>query len=151
MHISELNNDIFYYITTFIDYHSVFNFLNTSKYLKKKKNYLLYFYKKKALILINFFKKNYINFYDLKNNNNKGLLINLNNVLSFPERYINNIIQCISWYQHDLTYLPKGYIIEGYILNYPYNTWVIHDLSSKKIHPLIDPFIFPKSIRIIKY
>ena len=74
MSIFNLNIDIFYYITTFIDYFSIVNFLNTSKYFKNKKDLLLHFYKKKCLILINSFRKHYINFYDLKETNQSGLL-----------------------------------------------------------------------------
>lgn len=150
MSILNLNYDIFYYITTFIDYFSIISLLNTSKYFYNKKEYLLIFYKKKSLILINLFKKYYINFHDLKETNQSGLLINLNNIIAHPENYVNKIIQCISWHQHDQTYLPKGYIIEGYLIKYSHDTWVIYDISSKKFHPLSDPFIFPKSIRLIK-
>ena len=69
-------------------------------------------------------------------------------MLNNPQKYVFKKIQFISWFQYNFSYFEPGNIIEGYIkcIN---DAWVITDISTKRIHPLIDPFIFPKSIRVI--
>lgn len=146
MSIIILPDDIFYLISNYIDYFSIAKFKITCKRTLLIKDH---YYYKKANIIKKFFNK-YIfqKFADLKSKNRKGHLINLNTILNNPQKYVNIKIQCISWFQYNFSYLPKGYIVEGYIhcLN---DAWIISDIDSNKIHPLIDPFIFPKSIRML--
>lgn len=144
MSILYLPNDIFYHIFLYLDYFSYENMIIT---LKIKLNFL--YYKKKCNLINNFFyKKFFAKFSDLKFMSRKGHLVNLDSVLNNPQKYVFKKIQFISWFQYNFSYFEPGNIIEGYIkcIN---DAWVITDISTKRIHPLIDPFIFPKSIRVI--
>lgn len=141
--------DIINEISIYLDYFTYSKLQLTCKYLYFS-NSNKFFIKKADFIKLYFKKMYYNNFYDLNCLRRKGILINLCNILNYPKKYLNDKIQCISWYQHNHSYLPIGYIVEGYLLENPINTWVILDINSKKYHPLSDPFIFPKSIRIIK-
>ena len=145
MNIKNMPKDIYYNIFLFLDYIS---FSNLIYCIKEDTNFFIFF-KKKANILNNFFyKKFFTNFSDLKSISRKGHLINLVCVLNNPQRYIFDKIQCISWFQYNFSYFEPGYIIEGYI-HCVNGVWIITDSVTKRIHPLIKPFIFPKSIRII--
>ena len=144
MSIKLIPFDIFSHLSLYLDY---FSYLNLSIVIREKLDFLRY--KKKGNIINNFFyKKFFTNFSDLKLMSRKGHLVNLDSVLNNPQRYIFEKIQCISWYQYNFSYFEPGYIIEGYIhcIN---GAWVISDIVTERIHPLINPFIFPKSIRII--
>lgn len=147
--IINLPDDIFYVISKNIDYFSYINLQNTCKSFTRFK---MHFFNKKANIIINFFKnKFYYNFKDLKNMNRSGHLINLDTILQHPEKYKNEIIQCISWFQYNHTYIEASNIIEGFVYKHlPTDAWVIYDIETTKLHPFINPFIFPRSIRIIK-
>lgn len=144
MSIKLIPQDIFYYTSFYLDY---FSYLNLSKALNMDLIFL--FYKKKANIINNFFyKKFFTNFSDLKNKARNGHLINLDSILNNPQRYFYEKIQCISWFQYNMSYFEPGYIMEGYIhcIN---GAWILSDIDTNRIHPLINPFIFPKSIRLI--
>ena len=146
MLITFLPDDIFYLISHYLDYFSYQNLKLTSNLLYRLNN--IYFSRKIKLIKDFFNQSLYKNFSDLKYLNRKGLLINLYSVINNPLKYSSYKIQCISWFQYNFSYLPKGYIVEGYIKCID-DAWLIHDIASNKIHPLTDPFIFPKSMRIV--
>ena len=144
MYIKLIPNDILIHFSLYLDY---FSYLNLSIAMKMKFNFLNY--KKKGNVINNFFYKKFFTKYsDLKVMARKGHLVNLDSILNNPQRYIFEKIQCISWFQYNFSYFEPGYIIEGYVhcIN---GAWVISDIDTERIHPLISPFIFPKSIRII--
>jgi len=147
--ITYLPNDIYYILSKNLDY---FSYLNLKLSSKKLDNINFLFFKRKAIIINNFFiKKFYSKFDDLKQKNRNGFLINLENILKNPNKYSGSLIQCISWFQYNFQYIEAGNIIEGFIFkDEPTDAWVIRDIYSNRIHPFLDPFIFPKSIRVIK-
>ena len=109
-----------------------------------------YYYVYKSNIIKNFFKKYiYDKYHDLKFSR-QGRLCNIYSILNNPKKYKNFRIQFISKFQYNLNYIERGTIIEGYIYkNRLNNAWLIYDKKLKKSHPLLLPFIFRKSIRII--
>lgn len=145
--IKLLPNDIIYLLSFYLDYYSYLKIINLLK--ESDYNFLL-FYKRKANIINTFFyKKFYSNFCDFKLKGRKGHLILLDSILNNPKKYINEKIQCISYFQYNFSYFEPGYIIEGNIhcIN---GAWILLDIDTNRIHPLINPFIFPKSIRLLK-
>lgn len=146
MSIIFLPDDIFYLISKYLDYFSFQSLKKTCIAISSIKDF--YFFKKIKIVKYFFNKYIYQNYSDLKQINRNGHLINLESIVNNPSRYLNKKIQCISWFQYNFSYLPKGYIVEGFIhcIN---DAWIIKDIESNRFHPLIDPFIFPKSIRLI--
>ena len=139
-------DDILNNILNYLDY---FSFLSLKKICYESYKINNNYYITKIRPILNFIYKNkYEKFYDLKHLKRKGYLINLKLILNNPFKYLNKRIQCISWLQYNFSYLPKGYIIEGFI-HFIDGAWILYDIDSKKIHPLTNPFIFPKSLRII--
>lgn len=148
--ITNLPNDIFYVITKYLDYTSYIYLRFCCKDFYKF-NFLLTFNKKANIINRFFLNKFYSPFSDLKLLNRNGYLVNLENLLKNPKRYDGILVQCISWFQYNFQYIEAGNVIEGLIFKHKQtNAWIIQDIETNKIHPFLNPFIFPKSIRIIK-
>ena len=149
LNIYNLPYDTLNLISNYLDYFSYMNIKLSCKEMFKFKNLT---YKNKADIINNFFyKKFYLSFKDMKLMNRTGYLVNLDMVLKNPDKYRNLLIQCISWFQYNFQYIEAGNIIEGNLFkHHQTNAWLIKDNYTNKYHPFLNPFIFPKSIRVIK-
>lgn len=147
MSIIYLPYDILYTITLYLDYKSYFIF---KKVLSNEFNIENNYFDKKINIIKNFIKKKlYYNFFDLKNLNRKGYLLNLEKALNKPEIYEGKTIQLISAFQYNRLYIESGKIVEGKLIN-DNGAWIIYDYEKRKVHPFINPFILPKSLRLIQ-
>ena len=148
MSIICLPYDMLYTISLHLDYKSYYYFKKT---LSKQFHLEINYFDKKINIIKNFFKKKlYSNFSDFKNLNRKGYLLNLKKTLDKPEIYEGKTIQLISAFQYNRIYIETGTIVEGKLIKTEYDAWVVHDKTLNKVHPFINPFILPKSIRIIR-
>ena len=151
--MNKLPYEIINKLSFYLDFHSYENLIKTSKKLKiiaykdiKKKKIKA---AKQIFKLFNDFKNNYV---DLKFNR-KGYLINFYKLLKNPHLYKNKKIQFMSRFQYFHYNVIPGEIAEGK-LSYDKNTdsWHINldtDFNYPKSHLLYEPFILPKSVRVI--
>jgi len=147
INIFNIPDDIFIHvIPLFLNYYSYLNLRSSHRIFH---NLDLYYYNKKCNIIKTFFKKYmYESYADLRGFNRSGHLINLKTIMNNKLKYTNQIIQLISAFQYNFSYIETGSIVEGKLLLL-HDAWVIKDEYHHKIHPFIRSFISKKSIRLI--
>ena len=114
-------------------------------FIKKK-------YLSKAIKIVNFFETIHASFADLKDKNRNGYLSNYKKIYQKPELYLNKKIQFLSKFEYLPYTVLNGTIEEGYLIPNDDGTYVIH-IDNQTEFPyqlLFQPFIFNKSLRVIK-
>ncbi len=154
--MNDLPEDLINYLTSYLNIYDLSKLSLTSKYKYKVVSKKILQIKNKVYKIVELFEKRKNSFYDLRNLNRHGYLLNPKKLYNNPKEYENKKIQFISKFQYHPYTVPFGKVSEGYLYKNTDDTWNIeikdNNLNDEGIYfqYLFKPFIFNKSLRIIK-
>ena len=154
--MKDLPDDI---INILISYFNIYD-LNRISLISKNFNKIIQIkiieIKKKIYKIFKLFIHKRNSFYDLRNLNRNGYLINSEKLFKDPSKYQNKMIQFVCKFQYHPYNVPSGEVGEGYLIKNTDDTWNI-DVKSNSFDNdgvyfqfLFKPFILSKSLRVIK-
>jgi hypothetical protein len=154
--MDDLPEDLINYLLSYLNIYDQSKLSLTSKYQNIVISKKILKTKEKVYKIIRLFEKRKNSFYDLRNLNRPGYLLNPKRLYKYPTKYEKKKIQFISKFQYHPYTVPFGKVSEGYLYRNPDDTWNIeikdNFLNEEGIYfqYLFKPFIFNKSLRIIK-